>query len=106
MPKAYEGPAGREKAEQGHWPSVAPIGYVNNLQTHRIEIDPVRGPLITRLFELYASEKFSLKALTAKAHDIGLTLPRSNRRLYKSDVYRILQNPIYYGEFIWLEKRY
>src|SRR5438552_9677485 len=51
----------REKAEQGHWPSVAPIGYVNNLQTHRIEIDAVRGPLIARLFELYASEKFSLK---------------------------------------------
>jgi site-specific DNA recombinase len=96
----------REKAEQGHWPSVAPIGYVNNLQTHRFEIDPVRGPLITRLFELYASETFSLKALTAKAHDVGLTLPRSNRRLYKSDVHRILQNPIYYGEFIWLEKRY
>jgi len=26
-----------DKAEQGHWPSVAPIGYVNNLSTHRIE---------------------------------------------------------------------
>ena len=95
-----------EKAEQGHWPSVAPIGYVNNLQTHRIEIDAVRGPLITRLFEVYASEKFSLKALTAKAYAIGLTHPRGNRRLYKSEVYRILQNPIYYGEFVWLEKRY
>src|SRR6266566_69256 len=96
----------REKAEQGHWPSVAPIGYVNNLQTHRIEIDAVRGPLIARLFELYASEKFSLKALTANAYAIGLTHPRGNRRLYKSEIYRILQNPIYYGEFVWLGKRY
>src|SRR4051812_15840500 len=26
-----------EKAEQGHWPSVAPVGYVNNVVTHRIE---------------------------------------------------------------------
>jgi len=33
----------KEKAEQGQWPSVAPIGYINNLQTHRIEIDGVRG---------------------------------------------------------------
>src|SRR6266568_8642488 len=84
----------REKAEQGHWPSMAPIGYINNPATHRIEIDAVRGPLITRLFELYASEKFSLKALTAKASAIGLTHPRGNRRLYKSEIYRILQNPI------------
>ena len=45
----------REKAEQGHWPSVAPVGYVNNLQTHRIEPDPIRAPLIARLFELYAT---------------------------------------------------
>ena len=44
----------REKAEQGHWPSVAPIGYVNNLATHRIDVDPVRGPIVSRLFERYA----------------------------------------------------
>jgi site-specific DNA recombinase len=96
----------REKAEQGLWPSVAPIGYVNNLSNSSHRDRPVRGPLVTRLFELYAGGEFSLKALTAKAHAIGLTLRRTNQRLYKSDVYRILQNPIYYGEFIWLEKRY
>jgi site-specific DNA recombinase len=45
----------REKAEQGHWPSVAPVGYLNNLVTRRIEVDPLRGPLVTRLFELYAT---------------------------------------------------
>jgi hypothetical protein len=28
------------------------------------------------------------------------------RRLFKSDIHRILKNPIYYGEFIWLGKRY
>ena len=45
----------REKAEQGHWPSAAPVGYVNNLATHRIEVDPVRGSLIRALFEVYAT---------------------------------------------------
>ena len=45
----------REKAEQGHWPSVAPVGYVNNLATHRIEPDPQRAPLIAALFDFYAS---------------------------------------------------
>ena len=34
----------REKAEQGHFPGVAHVGYVNNRVTRRIDIDPVRGP--------------------------------------------------------------
>jgi site-specific DNA recombinase len=96
----------REKAEQGHWPSVAPVGYVNNLSTHRIEVDPVRGPLLTRIFGLYATETYSLMALTAKAREMGLTHPRSGRPMMKAEVHRILQNPIYHGEFVWLAKRY
>lgn len=32
-----------EKAEQGHWPSVAPLGYINNRETHLIEPDPERA---------------------------------------------------------------
>jgi site-specific DNA recombinase len=40
-----------EKARQGHWPSFAPIGYVNSLVTRRIEPDPERAPIIAKLFE-------------------------------------------------------
>lgn len=90
-----------EKAEQGHWPTRAPVGYVDNLATHRIEVDPARGPLITKLFEWYASGEFSLMALTAKAHASGLTHPRSGRRMMKAEIHRILQNPIYTGDFRW-----
>ncbi len=96
----------REKAEQGHWPTKAPVGYVDNLATHRIEVDPVRGPLLTTLFDLYASGQYSLKALTAKAHAIGLTHPRSGRRMMKAEMHRILQNPIYTGDFRWLGRMY
>jgi len=90
-----------EKAEQGHWPSRAPVGYLDNLSTHRIEVDPARGPLIAKLFEWYASGNYSLKALTAKAHAAGLTHPRSGRRMMKAEIHRILQNPIYTGDFRW-----
>jgi recombinase/recombinase-like zinc beta ribbon protein len=85
---------------------VAPVGYVNNLSTHRIDVDPVRGPLIAELFTLYASGKYSLKALSVKAHARGLTHPRSSRRMMKAEIYRILQNPLYHGEFLWLGTRY
>ena len=65
----------REKAEQGHWPTVAPVGYVNNRVTHRIEVDPVRGPLVARVFELYATGKYSLKAITAECVSDGTDAP-------------------------------
>jgi site-specific DNA recombinase len=96
----------REKAEQGHWPSVAPVGYTNNRITHRIEVDPIRGPLVARTFELYASGEYSLLTLKRKAHAIGLRHCRSDRAMTKSEIHRMLQNPLYYGEFLWLGKRY
>ena len=96
----------REKAEQGHWPSAAPVGYVNNLATHRIEVDPVRGSLIRALFEVYATGEYSLQALAAQARSIGLTHPRSRRPMLKAEIHRILQNPIYVGDFRWLGTMY
>jgi site-specific DNA recombinase len=96
----------REKAEQGHWPSVAPAGYVNNVVTHRIEVDPVRGPLVSRLFELYATGDYSLKAITRKAYEIGLRHPRADRRMTKSEIHRMLQRLLYTGEFVWKGTRH
>jgi DNA invertase Pin-like site-specific DNA recombinase len=95
----------REKAEQGYWPSVAPIGYVNNLANRRIDPDPIRGPLIAELFRLYATGSYSIKALLVKGHAVGLTHPRSGRPLFKSELHRILHNPVYHGEFLWDGKR-
>ena len=40
-----------EKARQGRWPTVAPVGYVNNLVSHRIEPDAERAPIIVKLFK-------------------------------------------------------
>ena len=96
----------REKAEQGHWPSMAPIGYLNNRATHRIEPDPQRAPLIAELFQVYATGAYSLKTLLAKASGIGLTHPRTGRRLFKSEIHRLLQNPIYSGDFVWDGTKY
>jgi site-specific DNA recombinase len=96
----------REKAEQGHWPTVAHIGYVNNSETHRIDVDPVRGPLVAKLFDWYAQGDVSLKEVTRLADEAGLTHPRAHRRLAKSEVHRILRNPIYAGDFLWKGRRY
>jgi len=96
----------REKAEQGHWPTVAPVGYVNNRVTHRIEVDPVRGPLVARVFELYATGNYSLKAITQLAYHTGLRHPRADRRMTKFEIHRMLQRLVYTGAFMWMGKRY
>ena len=96
----------REKAEQGHWPTVAHIGYINDTTVRRIDVDPERGPLVAKLFEWYATGTVSLKELTARAAAIGLTHPRSGRKLTKSEIHRVLHNPIYAGEFRWKGKQY
>ena len=95
-----------EKAAQGHWPTVARVGYVNNRSTHRIEVDPVRGPLVTELFELYGTGAYSLTGLRRKAIAMGLRHPRRDRALTKSELHRMLHNPLYWGEFLWLGKPY
>lgn len=86
-----------EKAAQGEYPSIAPLGYKNNLLTHRIEIDESEAPAVQRLYELYATGRYSLKQLRQVAVDAGLFGRRSKRELSKSEVERILKNPIYYG---------
>jgi DNA invertase Pin-like site-specific DNA recombinase len=93
-----------EKAAQGEYPSIAPIGYKNNLMTHRIEIDENEAPAVRRLYELYTTSRYSLEHLRQVAKDAGLFGRRAKRQLSKSEVERILKNPIYYGMFRWRGK--
>lgn len=90
----------REKAEQGEWPSKAPIGYLNNKTTHLVELHSVKAPLVRRAFELYVSGQYSLDSLRKYLASLGLT-SGSRRPLSKSMIEAILKNPFYYGEFVW-----
>jgi site-specific DNA recombinase len=94
-----------EKAEQGEWPSTAPVGYRNNKETHRIEVDPEKAPFIRELFESYGSGNYSLEVLAEKAKSSGL-FSINSMAINKAGIHRILKNPIYYGEFYWKGKKY
>jgi site-specific DNA recombinase len=99
----------REKAEQGHYPSFAPLGYRNNRETKRIEIDPEVAPLIRKLFEWYATGNYSLLQVSNMARELmaveGLAFQYA-KQLTKSTVEHILKNPVYYGDFLWNGKAY
>jgi site-specific DNA recombinase len=92
-----------EKAEQGIYPSQAPIGYINvECQGKRyIQPDPDLAPLVRRLYEWYSTGNFSLVEVTRKIKKEGLSYRKSGAPLQKSLVYKVLTNPIYYGDFNW-----
>ncbi len=91
----------REKAEQGQWPNKAPLGYLNNKDTHLLEIDPDRAPIIKKLFELYATGQHSITSLHRVAKELGLRFRHSGQYCSRSNIERILKNPIYTGRFVW-----
>jgi site-specific DNA recombinase len=98
-----------EKAEQGIYPTVAPLGYRNigGMDGKKtIEPDPDTAPLVTRLFEWYASGNYSLKEVTTMARAAGLAFRKSGTTVTKSTVHKMLTNPLYYGDFDWMGKRY
>ena len=94
-----------EKAQQGIYPSTAPRGYINDPQTKTIQVDRERAPLISRMFELYATGNYSLSQLTDLINQEGLRT-RGGKRLGKSAVESVLKNPIYYGWFRWRGRLY
>ncbi len=59
------------------------------------------GPQVRQLFEWYATVNHSLLELSRKAHGEGFSSRKSNQKIPKSAVHKILKNPLYYGEFRW-----
>lgn len=90
-----------QKAKAGLYPSCAPAGYGNieGPDQRRIIVPNSDAPVITRLFEEFATGRYSLKALAAKSRAEGWTV--GGRRLHKSTLHQILRKRIYTGDFDW-----
>jgi len=98
-----------EKASQGIWPSCAPSGYLNALAENGkrgIVVDPHRGSIVTRCFELYSTGDYSLSQLAKWARTAGLTFRKSGRPLNKATIHVMLHNRIYTGDFDWDGRTY
>lgn len=97
----------KQKAVEGHWPSSAPLGYMNRREGGKSYIvpNPDTAPLVRNLFEYYATGNYSLLDLAAYAKKAGLKGKRGSA-LNASTVHHVLQNPIYVGEFLWDGVRY
>lgn len=96
-----------EKAEQGIWPSRAPIGYINVERADGKKVivpDPECAEIITRMFENYAKGTLSLEEVGELAMAEGLPLKREGN--FRAVVQYVLRNPIYTGDFQFKGKIY
>lgn len=94
----------RIRVEMGLWPGVAPLGYLNQKLMDKkcqIIVDPVRGPVIKKMFERVAYEYYSGRKLYNWLKFELNFYTRGNKPLTLSGIYRILDNPFYYGVFEW-----
>jgi len=104
----------RQKAENGHRPAIAPLGYENTRQWGKgheeILVDEVRFPLLRKVFDLALTGQHSVLELTKIANEEigirtkGYKVSRSDKKISRTNMYRILTNTFYYGEFEYPEK--
>lgn len=95
------------KLRNGQCIRPAPIGY-NNIRIDgksMVEKDPLKAPIITRLFEEYATGLYTLGDMVHKARAYGLTT-RQGRAIQKSSIHLLFNNPFYYGEMEARGQRY
>lgn len=92
----------RMRAEMGLWCGKAPLGYLNQKDMDKkcqVLIDPLRAPIIKKMYEKVAYEKWSGRKLYNWLRFECNFYTRGNKPLTLAGVYRILDNPFYYGVF-------
>jgi len=95
-----------EKAKRGEFPSSAHIGYLNDVRTKRIIVDPHLAPIIRGAFELYAEGNSRLEDIGNYFFEHGVkTGNRSpwakggGKQFHKDKVKRMLTDIFYIGLF-------
>ncbi len=92
----------RARCEMGLWPCTAPTGYLNSKNTEKrchVEIDSHRAPIIKKMFEKIAYEKYSGRRLHTWLKDEIKFTTKNGKLLTLSNVYIALRNHFYYGTF-------
>ena len=88
----------RQKVRRGEYPSVAPIGYINDVRTKSVVVDKKKAKVIREMFEFYATGNARLEDVSDFLAKRGI-LSRGGKRIHKTRATFILSNPFYTGLF-------
>ncbi len=98
----------KTRVEMGLWPAPAPTGYLKEKRMDRkceTLIDPDRAPIIKKMFEKVAYEKWSGRKLhNWLKFDLNFKTLGGNKNLTLGNIYMILENHFYYGIFEYPKK--
>jgi DNA invertase Pin-like site-specific DNA recombinase len=92
----------RARVEMGLWPGIAPTRYLNDgRKDHRCEviIDPIRAPIIKKVFEKIGNERWSGRKVHAWLKKDIQFVSRFGKSMNLSTLYKMLKNPFYCGVF-------
>jgi site-specific DNA recombinase len=92
------------KVLKGWFPGIPPLGYKNDIELHTIVPDQDRWDMVRKMWEMFLSGKHYPTEIvrianmewgfrTRKRRKIG------GRPISESTIYKMLQNPFYYGVF-------
>ncbi len=84
------------RLKQGIYPFRAPMGYLDTGMGKAKAIDPVKGPLVQRLFQRYATNAVNFEQLRKELAEMGLR-SAAGLPLYPNSLTIILNNPFYMG---------
>jgi|CZKV01.1.fsa_nt_gi DNA invertase Pin-like site-specific DNA recombinase len=84
------------RLKQGLYPLRAPIGYVDQGKGNAKTIDPIKGPLVKKAFELYATARYSLETLGWELYQLGFR-NRNGGLVTRNGLSTMLNNPFYIG---------
>ena len=89
----------REKIRRGIHHGRVPIGYLSEPHLRTIEPHPKNFPKLKRVFEQFATGRYSLTAIQREMAAVGLAGTLCKKPLPLSSIGSILRNPFYYGVF-------
>lgn len=86
----------RAKMARGEWPNQAPFGYKNDKATKLVVVDKKKEKYVRRAYELYATGGYSVSEVADMLYNEGLRTD-SGRKVYPSQIHRILTKKFYIG---------
>ena len=96
----------RQKARNGYSPSVAPIGYLNDIRSKTVVINKKIGPIIKEAFEYYCNGNVLMGEVSDFLAKKGIFRPNTSKSLRIDRIKKILTNSYYYGQFVYAGEVY
>ena len=90
----------RQKLRRGEFPAKAPLGYFNEPRLRTIEPDPKTFNKVKKILTAFATGNYTLTRIQNKMFSLGL-VGKNGKPLHLATINDILNNPFYYGVFLY-----